>query len=250
METPRKSLVTKLAEVMGEVGHIPKSGENKFHNYKYATEADIVAAVRMGMSARGVMMFSSIEKVEWTELPGGKQRVATITVRFRFMDGDSDAVVEFLGVGQGADATDKAVYKAFTGAEKYALLKTFLIPTGDDPEKDDTPPPQRQRAPTKAPPLPTPAQVHAAAGKVAAAKLSPMQRIQAAATRVHYDEAALRDVMKNVHPGKKPSELTDADADKAVAYIDALNNPPEQGRDSSGGAQGVASPLGNQPSSH
>jgi hypothetical protein len=28
------------------------------------------------------------------------------------------------------------VYKSSTGALKYALLTTFLIPTGDDPEND------------------------------------------------------------------------------------------------------------------
>src|SRR5699024_6730814 len=36
----------------------------------------------------------------------------------------------------GQDAGDKAVYKAITGATKYALMKVFMIPTGDDPEQD------------------------------------------------------------------------------------------------------------------
>jgi hypothetical protein len=31
---------------------------------------------------------------------------------------------------------DKGVYKALTGSEKYFLMKAFLIPTGDDPEKE------------------------------------------------------------------------------------------------------------------
>ena len=32
---------------------------------------------------------------------------------------------------------DKGVYKAITGAVKYIFMKNFLIPTGDDPEKDN-----------------------------------------------------------------------------------------------------------------
>lgn len=146
----RKSLVQKLAEVMGEVERVAKSGRNEFHRYDYATEADIVASVRGGMAARGVMLIPSIEKIEWTERAmSGKapMKIATLTVKFTFLDGDSEQKIEFFGMGQGEDASDKAIYKAMTGAEKYALLKTFLIPTGDDPEEDRATPPAQGKRP-------------------------------------------------------------------------------------------------------
>ena len=38
--------------------------------------------------------------------------------------------------GEGADPADKSVCKAMTSALKYALLQSFLIATGDDPEND------------------------------------------------------------------------------------------------------------------
>jgi hypothetical protein len=38
--------------------------------------------------------------------------------------------------GQGLDSGDKAPYKAMTGALKYALLQSFLLATGDDPEDE------------------------------------------------------------------------------------------------------------------
>lgn len=38
--------------------------------------------------------------------------------------------------GEGRDRGDKAPYKALTGALKYALIQTFLIATGDDPEHE------------------------------------------------------------------------------------------------------------------
>jgi hypothetical protein len=38
--------------------------------------------------------------------------------------------------GQGLDVGDKAPYKAMTGALKYALLQSFLLATGDDPEDE------------------------------------------------------------------------------------------------------------------
>ena len=38
--------------------------------------------------------------------------------------------------GEGADTGDKAPYKAMTGALKYALLQSFLLASGDDPEDE------------------------------------------------------------------------------------------------------------------
>ena len=61
-----------------------------------------------------------------------------LIMEFTFMDGDSDATIGPLRfAGAGADTGDKGVYKSMTGAEKYFLMKTFLIATGDDPEADD-----------------------------------------------------------------------------------------------------------------
>lgn len=148
--TPNRSLVRKLAEVMGEVGYIPKSGRNEFHKYNYATEADIVAAVREKMAKRLLMIFPDVEKSEFRTVEkksGGKDFICTLTVNFTVEDGESGETRSFRVVGEGQDVGDKASYKALTGAEKYAILKLFLIPTGDDPEKDEEP---SKRAPTQA----------------------------------------------------------------------------------------------------
>ena len=151
--TPKKSLVAKLAEVMGEIERIPKSGRNAFHTYSYATEADIVSAVRAGMAARGLMLMPSVEKSEWREVPGkqGPKKIITLTVRFTLHDGESGENMEFVVLGEGEDQGDKATYKAMTGAVKYALLKLFLIPTGDDPEADEHHPKPAATQPRLAP---------------------------------------------------------------------------------------------------
>jgi hypothetical protein len=138
--TGKLSLARKLAEVMGAVNHVPKNGSNNFHNYKYATEADIVAAVRKEMASRLLIMIPSVVKTEWSKVArrqGGEDRLCTLTMKFTIHDGDSGEEMSFDMVGEGQDPGDKAVYKAETGATKYALLKLFLIPTGDDPEHDE-----------------------------------------------------------------------------------------------------------------
>lgn len=139
-----KSLVRKLAEVMAEVERVAKRGRNDFHRYDYATEADIVGAVREHMASRSLMLVPDVQEVSWRELAAkdGKQRdpICTLKVRFTVLDGDNgNGSLSFTIIGEGQDSGDKASYKAMTGATKYALLKLFLIPTGDDPERDATP---------------------------------------------------------------------------------------------------------------
>ncbi len=136
---PVVSLVRKLANVMGAVERVAKNGVNQFHKYSYATEADITQAVRGEMATQGVMMIPTVESIEWAEVVTNsqkKERLCTAHFLFTLLDGDSDSKIEFRTIGQGQDAGDKGFYKAATGAVKYALLKLFLIPTGDDPENE------------------------------------------------------------------------------------------------------------------
>lgn len=146
-----RSLVKKLAAVMAAVDRVPKSGHNNFHNYDYATEADIVAGVREQMAKQNLMIVPNVKKCD-RRAAGAAEKPKTITlleVEFTICDGDSGEEKSFTVFGEGSDNEDKGTYKAFTGAEKYALLKLFLIPTGDDPEADGKPEP-RQRAGSRA----------------------------------------------------------------------------------------------------
>ncbi len=138
-EVPVRSLVRKLAEVQGAVDRVAKNGHNDHFNYKFATESDITAAVRKEMADRRLMLFPNVVNTVWekmTRAKGGETKLCTLTVEFTVEDGDSGETRKFTILGQGEDSMDKATYKAMTGAEKYALLKLFMIPTGDDPEND------------------------------------------------------------------------------------------------------------------
>lgn len=150
-EVPKPSLlVRKLAEVMGEVSHVPKSGHNQTQNYNYATEADVLASVRAGLAKRHVVLTPRVEKLDWRQIQreAGKAplNVATVHMTFCAHDGETGEVLEVAStVGEGMDSGDKAVFKAMTGATKYAVLKLFLIPTGDDPEADGKPEPRQRQ---------------------------------------------------------------------------------------------------------
>ncbi len=137
-ESPTKmlSLVSKLAEVMAAVERVPKRGRNEFHKYDYATEADIVTEIRQELAKRHVLLVPGIDGCERIPVGDKGSMLTHLSMTFTFLDGDSGEELTRHWMGAGSDKDDKGLYKAMTGGEKYFLLKTFLIPTGDDPELD------------------------------------------------------------------------------------------------------------------
>lgn len=135
------TLAAKLAEVMGAIERVPKRGKNTFHGYDYVTEADLADAIRSELAKRKVMLVPSVQACEMRDMPptakGKAQFLTTVMVEWTFTDGESGEQIKFNMPGFGIDGEDKGGYKALTGSEKYALMKAFLVPTGDDPEREE-----------------------------------------------------------------------------------------------------------------
>lgn len=160
-EQPCGKLAAKLAKILGEIGQVPKSGHNSFHNYDYVTENDLVYAVRKKLSEHLVFVFSSVEEqtIRIVEDGDRKSALTEVTTLHTFVDGESGEQFSVRSKGQGADVGDKGGYKAITGAMKYFLYKCFMIPTGDDPEADertDVRGATGGKTPAPAKPVPTP----------------------------------------------------------------------------------------------
>ena len=136
---PVTPLAFKLAKILGEVGKVPKSGHNSFHNYDYVTENDLVYAVRDKLADAGIFVFTSVESqaVQIIKDEDKTTALTTVVTKHTFVDGWSGEQFSVLSQGQGADVGDKGGYKAITGAMNYFLYKCFMIPTGDDPEADE-----------------------------------------------------------------------------------------------------------------
>jgi len=134
-----RKLVGKLADVMKKVQYIQKTGFNDFHRYKYATEADVNECVREVLAEQNVILIPNVKNQSYREhvnTKGKTEYIVTVEVQFTFYDGDTGEQITFTTFGEGQDPGDKGTYKAITGAQKYALMKAFMIPTGDDPESD------------------------------------------------------------------------------------------------------------------
>lgn len=146
----QKSLIKKLAQVMTQVKYIEKRGFNNFNKYKYATEADVNEKVREYLAEQNVMLIPNMKSHtvrEHQNRKGNTEYIVTAEVEFTFYDGDTGESLSFTIYGEGQDAGDKATYKAITGAQKYALMKSFMIPTGDDPEQDEKPQQEKKETP-------------------------------------------------------------------------------------------------------
>lgn len=145
------NLWQKISAVMSEVEAVAKDKRNDFHRYRYASEAAVVTAIRAALIKNGLAFYVSTTETPWSRDDGGRTQ---IELRFRIVDTATGRYIESTFIGEGQDSGDKGFYKAYTGAVKFFLLKTFLIPTEDDPEAD--PNTDRNNAEGRsAPPRPT-----------------------------------------------------------------------------------------------
>ena len=140
-EKPAKSIYGKLAKVLAGVNRVPKNGRNNFHNYNYATESDLSECVRPLLAENNIAFIPSMVKHEKVG------DYTTVEMDFTFADGDSGETVSIKMMGEAQDKGDKGLYKAYTGAVKYCLMKMFLIPTGDDPEDEGEKKPEPKHEP-------------------------------------------------------------------------------------------------------
>ena len=128
----------KLAEVRRRIGYVQKRGHNERSNYSYVTAADIAGSVGDMLAELGVVVIPTLEDISYESAVGRGEatRMARVVMAYTFSDVDSGEEVIAKVAGQGLDSGDKAPYKAMTGALKYALLQSFLLATGDDPEDE------------------------------------------------------------------------------------------------------------------
>lgn len=137
-KTAGSEVLKALHAVMKKVGYVQKQGVNDFHKYKYASEADLLSALRPAMVEAGLLLLPSIRDLQKIDDHGNTTVVVEYTLAHISGEVWPEKIV-IAGTGNDRSKTgvgDKGVYKALTGANKYLLFKLFQIETGDDPEND------------------------------------------------------------------------------------------------------------------
>lgn len=135
------NIFQKINEVMKAIEYLTKDDKVEFGNTKYKaiSEEKVTTAVRKELVKQGIVIIPIMQESTVTELIRTDKSVnqrADVHTRYRIQN--IDDVSDFIEVesnGSGVDTQDKAVGKAMTYAYKYMLLRTFAIPTGEDPDK-------------------------------------------------------------------------------------------------------------------
>jgi ERF superfamily len=145
-EVKPKKFLEKLIEIYEEVDHIEKRGENEKQHYRYVKAADVAHPIRKALMTRRIYAQTSFTHLRSYEIPlkaGGTHQAIDLGCTVTFIDAESDERIHVTVYGSGCDGGDKAVYKAMTGALKYALRTAFLLPDESDPENEEheDPPP-------------------------------------------------------------------------------------------------------------
>jgi len=209
-------LTRKLAEIMEAVKRVPKRGRNAFHGYQYATEADIADVVREELSSRQVVLYSAIDAVETrvdTGESGKPSNFVTVSMTFTIIDGESGEERAFKWAGAGQDRGEKGLYKAITGAEKYFLLKLFLIPTGDDPEDDSQ---DAKHPPAKATAAQLPAVKPASTLTLTEAQQT---RLKALMKEHGVKALAVKTMIEQAYPIKTAADIRQTSYDDICAFV-------------------------------
>ena len=129
-------LVTAVNAVMLEVPRVAKTGKNTHMRYDYSSEQDLLEALRPAMARNGLSMTpGQIDVINTTEPNNRGNYRVDIKVTFNLLH-VSGIGSQFQIVASGTDNQDKAFAKAMTMALKYALINAFLVPRGDDPDRD------------------------------------------------------------------------------------------------------------------
>jgi hypothetical protein len=129
----RKNIYQRIIEVMKRVDYIQKVDKAaKGLPYKYVSHDQVTGALHMPMAEAGIVAITDI--VEMTQ--EGNRTTVKISLSLVNADDPKDFIT-VSSYGYGIDQQDKGPGKAISYASKMALLKIFMLETGEDPEKDN-----------------------------------------------------------------------------------------------------------------
>lgn len=117
-------------------GILKKGATNDYDHYSYFSEAQYKELFTELFSNHQLeLKFSELEYQPFNGT--GKQPFGRLTkLVFTLFDCETGFYEITTITGEGLDKGDKAGYKAYTGALKYYLANSFMVATGDDPEKE------------------------------------------------------------------------------------------------------------------
>ena len=126
---PNLNLYQKLIEIRKQVTFLKK--DTAGYNFEYTAGSSVIGALRTKMDELGVLLIPELSNIR------REGNIIWMDVNYTWVDADSPAdkfTIPWFAIGQQKDPS-QSFGSALTYAERYFLLKFFVIPTDkDDPD--------------------------------------------------------------------------------------------------------------------
>ncbi len=126
------TLAEKIVNIMSEVQKLQKDDNVEFGKTKYKalSEEKVTTIMRDKLVKYNIFVYP-IEQ-EWSR----EGNITHVNIKYRMVNAENPSdYIDIVSCGDGADTQDKGSGKAQTYAFKYMWLRTFALPTGEDPDK-------------------------------------------------------------------------------------------------------------------
>lgn len=134
-------IYAKIAKVQADLGNIPKNGvgPSSKGSFEYVKFDDVLLGIRDQFVQVGIVnTVKTLKHDVNVQLVNNRSVINTsILVEYTYTDVEDGSTFTTVVGGEGSDiGGDTATRKAYTQALKIALLQTFNIVTGEEPDSD------------------------------------------------------------------------------------------------------------------
>lgn len=126
------NIYEKILEIMKNVQYLAKDDKVEFGTtrYKAISEEKVTSIMRQQLIKYNLVVFPILQTASRVG------NISHVDVIYRMVNTENpEEYIEIASAGDGADTQDKGTGKAMTYAYKYMWLRTFALPTGEDPDK-------------------------------------------------------------------------------------------------------------------
>lgn len=130
-DIPARSIRAALVAAQRDLRQVSKGSENKFHNYRYASADDMMAACRAALHAHGL----SARRTRWCIEADETHKWLVCSYVIEHEDGDSEAhpmATKWPFAEEKGRPLDKALAGALTSSLGYWLRDLLLVPRDDE----------------------------------------------------------------------------------------------------------------------
>ncbi len=126
------NIYEKIAAIMKDIQYLGKDDKVAFGStsYRALSEEKVTTIMRAELLQHKLVVFPVSQTASRTG------SITHVDVTYRLVNVENpEEYIEIASCGDGADTQDKGSGKAMTYAFKYMWLRTFALPTGEDPDK-------------------------------------------------------------------------------------------------------------------